>query len=93
MVKTGHKLADFSVDLGNAFSQDCPPISYYRLVMRENLWLRQWHVAPGDLCAAAQTCAIFSDEPDETLDGPHTRPVRTASAGIISHPGMWSISP
>ena len=31
----GGKLLDLSIDLGDGVSQNCPPISYYRLVSRE----------------------------------------------------------
>jgi hypothetical protein len=86
----GSKLVDVSVNLSIAFAQNCPPISYYRLVLREPLWLRTLLIAPGDLCPAGAPMALLSTEPDEPLDGPPARAARCMTAGIIYHDGMWS---
>ena len=40
-LKLGSKLLDISVDLSRAFSQNCPPVSYYRLVLRETAMAAQ----------------------------------------------------
>ena len=89
-IKIGQKIFDFSVDLSSAFSQDCPPISYYRLVLRERAWLRKRLVTVGEQHDAGTVMAIFSTEPDEPDDGAIVRQVRVATAGIMYHSGMWS---
>ncbi len=89
-LSAGSKFLDISVDLGSAFAQDCPPISYYRVVLREALWLRMLAVAAGAACDLGQPIAIFSSEPDEPADGAVARGVRVATAGIVYHAGMWS---
>jgi len=83
----GDKILDLSVDLGSGFRQDCPPISHYRLVAREAVRLRSIHISPGEACAPGVLMAVFGDDadPDEIA-----RPLRFATAGIVSHPGMWS---
>ncbi len=89
-VAIGGKLCDISVDLAGAFAQNCPPISYYRLVSRERAWLRRAMVVGGDLLAPAGILAWFSTEADEPLEGPAARPMRVTTAGILWHPAMWS---
>ena len=86
----GTKLLDVSVDLSGAFAQNCPPISYYRMVLRDGLWLRKLFFAPGDACEAGARFALLSTEPDEPLDAPPARAARCMTAGIVFHDGMWS---
>lgn len=89
-IMVGQKIFDLSVDLGSAFSQDCPPISYYRLVLRERVWLRKRSVTVGEQHDAGTVMAIFSTEPDEPDGGIIARQVRVATAGIMYHSAMWS---
>ncbi len=89
-LKTGSKLLDLSVDLSSAFSQDCPPISYFRIITRENLVLREFHIAPGQMCNVGDLIAVFSTTTDEALDQPVQRGIRSATAGIMHHGGMWT---
>jgi pyruvate/2-oxoglutarate dehydrogenase complex dihydrolipoamide acyltransferase (E2) component len=89
-LKSGAKLLDLSVDLSNNFSQDCPPISFFRIILRENAVLREIRPAVGDLCPTGALIAVFSTTPDEPLDQPPARGVRFATAGIIRHTGMWT---
>jgi hypothetical protein len=86
----GAKLLDVSVDLSGAFAQNCPPISYYRMVLRDRLWLRKLLIAPGVHYAAGAQVAILSTEKDEPLEGPPARAARCMTAGIVYQDGMWS---
>jgi pyruvate/2-oxoglutarate dehydrogenase complex dihydrolipoamide acyltransferase (E2) component len=85
----GAKLLDLSVDLSAAMSHDCPPLSLYRIAMRDRVWLRKLAVAPGDDVAAGALVALFSTEPDETLEGEPARGVRVTIAGIIDESDWW----
>lgn len=89
-LRAGAKLLDLSVDLSSAFAQECPPVSYYRLVLREAVYLRQFTAAPGQHFALGAQIALFSTDPEEALDGPVERQVRCTVAGIIHHEAMWS---
>ncbi len=89
-LRSGDRILDLSIDLSGAFSQDCPPVSFYRLVLRETLWLRRISVPLGITCALDQPVAVFSSDPDEPTEGEIARPVRVAAAGIVYHSGMWS---
>jgi len=86
----GDRLFDLSVDLSSGFSQYCPPISYFRVVVREKVWLRKTLVVPGDACEIGQLLAVFSQAQDDPDDGVPARPLRITTAGIARHPGMWS---
>jgi len=89
-LKTGAKLLDLSVDLSSAFAQECPPVSFFRVVMREAVFLRKLDVVPGQLCHLNEILAVFSTEADEDLDVLPARAVRVAIAGIMHHSGMWT---
>jgi len=89
-LKAGSKLLDLSVDLSSAFSQDCPPISFFRIITRENLVLREFRFAAGQSCNVGALIAVFSTTPDEALDQPAQRGIRFTTAGIIHHSGMWT---
>jgi hypothetical protein len=90
LLPIGAKLLDVSVNLSTAFAQNCPPISYYRLVLRDKLWLRKLLIAPGDSRAAGSRIALLTTEPDEAIDGEAARAARCMTAGIVYHSGMWS---
>jgi len=91
-LKAGAKLLDVSVDLGSAFTQECPPVSFYRFVMREPAWLREIKVVPGQHCTVDELVALFSTAPEESLDQAAARGVRLTVAGIMHYPGMWTRS-
>ncbi len=90
VLKTGDKLLDLSIDLSSAFSQDCPPISFFRIIVRENAVLRELLPAPGQCCKVGELIAVFTTLPDEAADPPAQRGVRFATAGIMHHSGMWT---
>jgi hypothetical protein len=89
-LKAGDKLFDLSVDLSSGFSQYCPPISYFRVVTREKLWLQKTFVVPGDSCDVGALLALFSTEQDEAIEAAPARTIRITTAGIAHHPGLWS---
>jgi hypothetical protein len=91
-MKAGDKLCDLSVDLSSGFSQYCPPISYYRVVVREKVWLQELLVGPGDSCDVGQLVAVFGTEQDDPREGATARPLRITTAAIAHHSGMWSAS-
>ena len=89
-MKPGDKFIDLSVDLSSAFSQDCPPVSYYRVIIRERVVLRALTYAAGDSAEVADLLALFTSDADEPIDGAPARAVRFATAGIVRHAEMWS---
>ena len=89
-LKAGAKLLDLSVDLGDTFLQDCPPISFYRIVMRENVVLRELRVGVGQPCAPGELIAVFSGSASDVVDEPAQRSIRFVTAGIVRHGGMWT---
>jgi hypothetical protein len=83
VIPVGGKLIDLIIDLSAAAPHDCPPISHYRLVSREQVWLRRLNVVPGDTPETGAQLALFSTEPEEALEGPPARQIRVTIAGII----------
>lgn len=90
LLKSGDKLFDLSVDLSSGYSQYCPPISYFRVVVREGLWLQKLFFKPGDSCDVGNVLALFTSDQNEPLDATPARAIRVASAGIAHHQGLWS---
>jgi hypothetical protein len=89
-LKMGSKLLDLSIDLSSAFAQECPPISFHRVVMREAACLRKIDLAPGQFFQPDGVLAVFSTDPNEDLQQPATRNIRTTVAGIVHHEDMWT---
>jgi hypothetical protein len=89
-VRMGTKLLDLSIDLSSAFAQECPPISFFRIVLREPAWLRTLTVEKGQFCKLEEVIAVFSTDPDEDIGQPAARGVRTTIAGIMHHEDMWT---
>jgi len=85
----GAKLFDITVDLSEAVAHDCPPISHYRLALRDRAWLRRIAVARGDEVAIGAALALFSTDEQEPLDGAPARNVRISIAGILDQSGWW----
>ncbi len=87
----GQALMDLTVDLSAVYLHDCPPISLYRIVVRETVWLRELRVARNSRPALGDLLARFSTLPDEPLDASATRPLRVSVAGVIpqSEDQLW----
>ena|SRR5262245_56677312 len=89
-LKNGSKLFDLGVDLSSAFAQECPPVSFFRVVLREPVFFRRLNADRGQLCQVGEQVALFSDKADACLDDAPVRDIRFAVAGIIHHEGMWT---
>ncbi len=89
----GTKFLDLSIDLSSSVPHDCPPVSHYRLVLRERLWLRRLGVKPGDEIDVGAMLALFSTKPDDVLDGKPVRAARIAVAGIVYQADLWGETP
>lgn len=86
----GAKLFDLTVDLSNAaLVHDCPPVSSYRVVLRDKVWLRRIEVTAGQTVNTGEPLALFSTEPDEPLDAEPGRAVRVTIAGVVFRAAPW----
>jgi hypothetical protein len=83
MLPVGAKLLDLTVDLSDSSPQDCPPISHFRIVLREAAWLRRWLVKPGDDAAVGSVLAVFTTGANDFLDAGPARAIRVMTAGIV----------
>lgn len=92
-LSVGGKLFDVIVDLSAIAPHDCPPISLYRIALREALWLRRLAVAARDEVPVGTPLALLTTTPDEPLDDPLPRPParspRVTIAGIVYEPEWW----
>ena len=82
-IKPGLRLLDVRVDLSAVAPQDCPPISFYRLVSRERGWVRRLSAAVGDVKEVGAALALIGTDPHETPETPPARAFRTTTAGVL----------
>jgi hypothetical protein len=80
----GQKLFDLRVDLSGSVAHDCPPVSYFRAVLRERVWLRRLAASPGAEAEPDTPLAWFTTTPDEAVEGDPARAARVAHAGILA---------
>ncbi len=92
-LRVGGKLFDITVDLSEIALHDCPAVSHYRLAVRERAWLRRIEVKPGDDVPPRTIIATLSTDPNESLDGPPSREIRSMIAGILYQSDFWSAGP
>lgn len=90
LLSLGAKLLDLTVDLSSILPHDCPPISLYRMAMRDRVWLRRLAIAHGDTVEVGANLACFTTEPGEPLIGMPGRAARVTVAGIIDQASWWS---
>lgn len=83
MIPLGGKLIDLTIDLSAAAPHDCPPVSHYRLVARDRVWLRKLYVGAGSEPETGTMLALFSTEQDEPIEAVPARQIRVSTAGII----------
>ena len=82
-IAPGAPLVDVKIDRTGAAPQDCPPISYLRVVAREAGWVRVVSAAKGGEHAVGEPLALITSTADEATDAPAARPLRTATAGFV----------
>ncbi len=86
----GAKLFDLRVDLSAVAPQDCPPVSMFRIALRDRAWLRRLCIDPGAEVEVDTLLVVFSTTPDESLDAPPARAARITIAGIMAQHDWWS---
>jgi hypothetical protein len=79
----GMKVLDLRIDLSMVAAHDCPPVSFYRITLRDRAWVRRFNIAEGDLPEAGTEIALFSTTEDEPINGIPGRSVRFATVGIV----------
>jgi hypothetical protein len=67
-----------TVDLSLAAPLDCLPIAAYRVVLREQAWLRRECVRGGDQAVDGAPLALLATETEDALDTTALRPARLA---------------
>ncbi len=81
-LQVGSPLLEVSVDLSRVVPHDCPPVSHYRMILREAAMLRRLLVADGDIIAIGTRIAMLSTAEDPLEDEPG-RDIRITIAGVV----------
>ncbi len=85
-LRPGTPLLEIRVDIGSAKAQDCPPLSFFRIIATERAHLRTVEVAPGGLLAVGAPLGLASTDRTESLDAAPTRALRLTSVAIQIDP-------
>jgi hypothetical protein len=82
-ILVGGALLEITVDLSNIVAHDCPPISHYRVFLREGAWLRKLQVKQDDIAPVGAILAILTTTANESLEDRAKRPIRVSVAGVL----------
>ena len=85
----GTPLMDVRVDLSNAAAHDCPPVSYFRIVLRDAGVLRTLTAQPGSEVAPGERIGLMTSTGDESTSGEPSRPARVTTVGVLGPDDEW----
>lgn len=85
----GAPLVDVRVDLSNAAAHDCPPVSYFRVVLRDTGVLRTLAAQVGSDLAPGQRLGLLTTTADEPLEGNPARAARLTTVGVLGLDEEW----
>ena len=84
-IEKGVPLVEVRVDLSADANQNCPPISYFRIVASEAAWFRALDVSQGETRPVGAALARFTTLADEPLSG-EGRVLRVSVAIVLPQP-------
>jgi hypothetical protein len=85
-LRPGTPLLEIRVDIGSAKAQDCPPLSFFRIIATERAHLRSLRVEPGSLLESGALLGLASTDRTDSVDGAPTRALRLTSIAIQIDP-------
>lgn len=85
-LRPGTPLLEIRVDLGASMAQDCPPQLFFRLLATERGHLRSLSAAVGDILSPGAALGVATTTPDEGVEGPAGRALRTTLVAIQVDP-------
>jgi len=85
-LRPGTPLLEIRVDIGSAQAQDCPPLTFFRIIATERAHLRSLGVALGGLIDAGAPLGVASTDRNESVEGAPTRALRLTSVAIQIDP-------
>src|ERR1700690_189535 len=81
-LRPGTPLLEIRIDFGSAKTQDCPPLSFFRIIATERAHLRSLGVALGALFEVGAPLGVASTDRNEGIDGAPARALRLTSGAI-----------
>ena len=85
-LRPGTPLLEVRVDLAAQKAQDCPPVSFYRIISTERAYLRSLDVSSAALLDVGVHLGIATSGHDESPEGVAVRALRTSSVAIQIDP-------
>ena len=88
-LEPGAALVDVRVDLSHAAAHDCPPVSWFRVILRERGVLRDFTAAEGDEIAPGTRMGLLASAPDDASILVPARAARLTTVGIVGPDVQW----
>lgn len=82
-LEPGARLFDFTIGLDAASEFDCPPVTSYRMILREAARVHRVDAEPGQMLAAGEALGLLVSGADAALDGEPQRGARVSVAAIL----------
>lgn len=88
-LESGAPLFDIRIDLSHAAAHDCPPVSWFRVILRDRGVLRALTVAEDSEVAAGERVGLVASAPDESTSGEPARAARLTAVGLVGPDPEW----
>jgi pyruvate/2-oxoglutarate dehydrogenase complex dihydrolipoamide acyltransferase (E2) component len=88
-VRPNQPLLDIRVDYSGGVARDCPPIAFFRIIAREKGCIREIGCKRGDRVLVGACLALLTTDPNDAMDRPADRGLRTTVVGVLHNPD-WS---
>lgn len=89
MLEPGAPLVDVRVDLSHAAAHDCPPVSWFRVILRERGVLRELTAARDDELAPGARFGLLAATADEPASDLPARAARLTTVGLVGPEPEW----
>lgn len=89
VLEPGAPLFDVRVDLSHAAAHDCPPVSWFRVILGDRGVLRTFTAAKDGEVAPGERIGLLASTPDESTAAAPARAARVTTVGIVGPETAW----
>ncbi len=88
-LEPGAPLFDIRIDLSHAAAHDCPPVSWFRVIIRDRGVLRGLTVAEDSEVAPGERIGLVATTPGEPATAEPARAARLTTVGLVGPETEW----
>lgn len=88
-LEPGAPLFDVRIDLSHAAAHDCPPVSWFRVILRERGVLCAFTAVEDGEVAPGERIGIVASTPGEPTDVEPARTARLTTVGLVGPEAEW----